>query len=516
MHARSWHFMASGGIGGGIGFALMEFSNGVIPAGDTRWLDVLAMAGYFAGFGLAVGAALGMTEGFVRKQAKMLRYGIVVGAVLGLAGGFIGGGLGQVIYGLVPGKNKVGSPSDIAIALDSSTSMGGWLFFGNDPRGKRKTASIKLVEKLTNQDRVAVIDFDHEAKTLLPLTRINSSQARKKAYAAINRVDSSGGTNLALGLSEAIAALSIKNPDLPNWEKRMRHIIFLTDGEGYFEPELAVRARAQGMIVHVIGLGNALSEGLLRSIAYTPDHYYPVKNADDLIETFQRILTRNINMISRDEEVAETEGPIAGIFRYLMRIISWLIVGLAIGMGQGVRENTKEDLRACSLGGLIGGAAGGALFDPLSSILTFSGGLIGRALGGIVVGASIGGSMRMVQKKLVMDSGREPTTFLKILPRSSGLVITDIEAGSDGYHNSVAASTGQNDVEVETELKRNTLLPQRPEPNGRRKPLSFFRSRYHDPSEAMRQAFQSGHYEIEDIADFFESSPEFVIQVLQT
>jgi hypothetical protein len=213
-------------------------------------------------------------------------------------------------------------------------------------------------------------------------------------------------------------------------------------------------------------------------------------------------------MISRDEEIVANEGVIAGFFRYLLRIISWLIVGLAIGAGQGIRENTREDMTACSLGGLIGGAAGGALFDPLTSVVSFSGGILGRALGDIVVGACIGGSMRLAQKKLVMDRDKEPTTFLNVLPRSSGLVITDLDGVDEGEDSDDVVEK----PELSPRSNRNIELI-RPQPQGRRKPLSFYKNRYQEADESIQKAFQSGHYDVGEIAEFFEVSEERVTHI---
>ena len=425
---RSWHFIVSGGIGGFLGFLFMD-------ADPTRFATsyferIGALAWYFGGFGLAVGAALGMTEGVVRDDAKRLYYGMLVGAALGVLAGFVGGGIGQAVYELLPEDGGNVPPNDIAIALDSSGSMsqGGWIFRqGNDVDGKRKTASARLIRQLSPLDRVAIIDFDHEAQVLFPLTQLNSKAAQKAALKAVKRVDEDGHTNLDAGLLTAIEQLSSeqasgRHADGSSSERR-QHLIFLTDGVGAYTPTTALAAREKGIIVYTIGLGSNVDSNLLRGIAHSPKHYFPVENADDLIQTFQTIFSQNMSMIGRDKDSGD--GFFWGLLRYLLRIVSWLIVGLAIGFGQGIRENTREDLFACSLGGLVGGALGGALFDPISSGLGSADGFMGRLIGDIVVGAFIGGSMRLAQKKLVDDAGTPRTTLLDILPTNPGLVILD-------------------------------------------------------------------------------------------
>ena len=98
----------------------------------------------------------------------------------------------------------------------------------------------------------------------------------------------------------------------------------------------------------------------------------------------------------------------------LLRVLSWGVVGAVIGMGQGVTYNTREDLRACTLGGLVGGLIGGGLFDPVSQFADFGAASTGRAIADVVVGAAIGGSMKLAQGALVANSGRRPTALLYV------------------------------------------------------------------------------------------------------
>ncbi len=79
MGVRSRYFVLTGGLGGLVGFAAMEVTRLLWRTGPAagRWQAVLQMTAYFAGFGLAVGAALGMTEGLVRRRSATLVYGLV-------------------------------------------------------------------------------------------------------------------------------------------------------------------------------------------------------------------------------------------------------------------------------------------------------------------------------------------------------------------------------------------------------------------------------------------------------
>src|SRR5436305_4511551 len=97
---RSRYLVLSGGLGGLVGLVLLE-AVAQQSQGVTSWLGKLEwMAIYFGGFGLAVGAALGMTEGIVQKNRRRTIYGLAMGLVLGAIGGGVGGAVGQAIYGL--------------------------------------------------------------------------------------------------------------------------------------------------------------------------------------------------------------------------------------------------------------------------------------------------------------------------------------------------------------------------------------------------------------------------------
>src|SRR5258708_26609797 len=325
---RSRYFVVSGGLGGLAGFVVMEIVTFLSKGTGSRMGDILRMAIYFAGFGLTVGAALGMTEGFVRKQHGRMIYGLAMGLFVGVVGGFVGGAVGQTIFGLAPIKHVGTSKSDVAIALDSSGSMRtGFLFFagGSDPNGDRRKAAKDLIDRLSDADRVAVVDFDDTAKVYFPLAALDSATARNQAKQAVDRVDDSGGTNLSAGLDASIEEL-IRN----GVDGRRRFLIFLTDGVGNYDPATAERARAGGITIYTIRLGSGVNATLMTDIAQaTGGKYYPVTDASKLSLLFQQIYVENINMAS---QVGGTPAPGAlpdggsGLHIFL-RILSWAVTG---------------------------------------------------------------------------------------------------------------------------------------------------------------------------------------------
>lgn len=496
---RSRYFLLSGGLGGLAGFVLMEAVSQLSLGSGSRGGDILRMAIYFAGFGLTVGAALGMTEGFVQKKRSRMVYGLTMGLILGVVGGFVGGAVGQTIFGLAPRKSVSTSKADVAIALDSSGSMGGFLFFfgANDPHGERKKAARELIDHLSDQDRVAVVDFDDVGNVYFPLTAVDSGSVRNAAKEAVDRIDDSGGTNLSAGLDLAIEELSRNKV-----EGRKQFLIFLTDGAGYYDGAAQQRAKAEGIAIYTIGLGSEVEAGLLTDIAQeTGGKYYPVSNASQLSLLFQQIYVENAgDMTSQVDSSAPgvTSGG-GSMIQIILRILSWALMGLAIGAGQGVRENTREDLRACSLGGLLGGAMGGALFDPVANAVALGAGLVGRCLADVVVGACIGGSMRLAQQHIVEASGKETTTLLSVLPAKGGLTVLP---EPDGQGEKPAPAP-----------PRPVPVPNKPVPvpvpvsaapaTSARPSLASYQEKYADRTQAMAMAYRSGDFTLKEIAEHF-------------
>ena len=82
--------------------------------------------------------------------------------------------------------------------------------------------------------------------------------------AAIDTIDSSGGTNIGEGLRVALDELDrLGTPD------RGRVVVLLTDGDGFYDHALTDRAAASGTVVYTVGLGSGVRPALLESINCT-------------------------------------------------------------------------------------------------------------------------------------------------------------------------------------------------------------------------------------------------------
>lgn len=164
---------------------------------------------------------------------------------------------------------------DIAFVLDSSGSMS-----TNDRSGYRRIAAKSFVDALLEGDRAAVIDFDLSANLTQELT-----QDFNKIKTSIDKIDSSGGTDIGAGVRIANDELIKKSSD-----DRIKAQIVLTDGQGSYDNSLTEQAKNNGIVIYTIGLGTGVNSSLLTSIAQeTGGMYFPVSSAEQLPNVFSRI-----------------------------------------------------------------------------------------------------------------------------------------------------------------------------------------------------------------------------------
>ena len=93
----------------------------------------------------------------------------------------------------------INKPLDIVLVIDSSGSMS-W----NDPNNIRITAAKGFVDKIREDDRIAVVDFDYYSYLLSPFS---SDKAVLKN--AIDMIDSDGGTSLTAGMKTALSQFNL-------------------------------------------------------------------------------------------------------------------------------------------------------------------------------------------------------------------------------------------------------------------------------------------------------------------
>ena len=182
--------------------------------------------------------------------------------------------------GMASGVIINGQGLDLALVLDSSGSMGANETVNGVTQTRaqwQKDAAIALVNSLPDSTTsVAVIEFDYDANTVQQLTPLLPSSNLTDIVAAINSVDSYGGTNIGNGIDEASAELT----GVRHTVGRSQMMVVFSDGMTSGDPEVsAMNAVSAGVdAIHTVGLPGH-SVYTMKDIADGPDN--TVGTADD-------------------------------------------------------------------------------------------------------------------------------------------------------------------------------------------------------------------------------------------
>ena len=177
---------------------------------------------------------------------------------------------------------------DVVLAIDSSGSMS-----SNDGNSLRKEAAISFVERLGENDRAAVVDFDDSAKEVCSLT-----QDKDVLSSAINSINSSGGTNLSNAVSSGINILTRDESSV----NKHKFIILLTDGDGSYSHSYSELAVENDIQIYTIGLGDGVNDTLLQKIADDTDgKYYFASSAEDLLGIYELTADELVSAIFNSE-----------------------------------------------------------------------------------------------------------------------------------------------------------------------------------------------------------------------
>ncbi len=192
----------------------------------------------------------------------------------------------------VPGPGNTAT----TLIIDSSGSMS-W----NDPDDLRKDGARTYLGVSLPDDEVGVVDFDSIVQSVQDPVAVEANRGTLEA--AIDSVDSDGGTDLGAGLQAGCDSLA-------NATATMRAGIFLTDGDGSYADEATCFADA-GWPVYAIALGSSTDETLLRGIAdQTSGRFIPLNDSTQLVCIFGQIRSE-IGGGTYDESQCDPSGAVA-------------------------------------------------------------------------------------------------------------------------------------------------------------------------------------------------------------
>ncbi len=220
---------------------------------------------------------------------------------------------GQVAVSLTLDAEEITRPdnfpvqhADLVIVLDRSGSMG-----GQKIRDARQ-AVMRLIDRLTTKDRLALVTYSNGVQTVSSLVSMNDAN-RRRLKAAVERVHASGGTNLGGGLQRGIHTLM-----QTTGQGRQRKVILISDGlanHGVTDPyelgHMAAGAKEHNLAVSTVGVGYDFNEVLMTTLAdHGAGRYYFLEDPKTFAQVFEKELeaTRNVAASSLEIRVPLAKG----------------------------------------------------------------------------------------------------------------------------------------------------------------------------------------------------------------
>ena len=186
------------------------------------------------------------------------------------------------------------APVNLALVIDRSGSMSGFKL------NQAKQAARQLVSQLTSDDRLVIVHYGSEVKSLEGLFATQENKGRMLSY--IDGIWDEGGTNIGAALATGRDALAKAKSDF-----RGNRLILVSDGqptEGVTEfsglTSIVREIRAQGISVSSLGVGDDFNEQLMSSIAEVGAGAYGyLQDAAQLAQVFQKDLSAAGTQVAR-------------------------------------------------------------------------------------------------------------------------------------------------------------------------------------------------------------------------
>ncbi|MDR0296128.1 MAG: VWA domain-containing protein [Prevotellaceae bacterium] len=219
---------------------------------------------------------------------------------------------------------------DLALVIDNSGSMDADSSPKNDPTRLRHKVAKDLIDKLGDNDKICVVNFQTTA--VLQTSFTSNKQTAKNA---VDNFINGGTTALYNGVNVANNQFAINSSD-----KAFKIMIVLTDGmDNASTVSLTTVTQAavrNNVIIYTVGLGSTLDAYALTSLAQlTGGQYYHASAAEELIKIFDKIAEEDVQ-IDSDQD---------GLPDYFEKLIN----DGTLTLGSGVAVYNREDPNSVKL-----------------------------------------------------------------------------------------------------------------------------------------------------------------------
>ncbi len=144
---------------------------------------------------------------------------------------------------------------EVIYIIDTSGSMG-----GNSIRQAKESLTLAL-QRLSNNDRFNVIEFNSKHRSLFNSSQIVSDHSRRQALQFVANLNAGGGTNMAPALETALSAAHM--------ETHLRQVVFITDGSVGNEDQLfkLIHQKLGQARLFTVAIGSAPNSFFMRKSA---------------------------------------------------------------------------------------------------------------------------------------------------------------------------------------------------------------------------------------------------------
>lgn len=198
-------------------------------------------------------------------------------------------------------------PVNLGLAVDTSGSMAGKAITN------ARKAALALLGELRTGDLISVVVFHSESQILVPTTLV-TEQSRPLVAARIQAMKARGTTDLAGGLSRAIAQVRRGARS-----GAINRLVLLSDGvpnDPRPIPNLARYASRSAITITALGLGLGYDETLLGALARaTGGSFHFIKDPARVVAVFRREVIRMRQVIAQNLSLRILPGPGVSVLR---------------------------------------------------------------------------------------------------------------------------------------------------------------------------------------------------------
>jgi Ca-activated chloride channel homolog len=225
----------------------------------------------------------------------------------------------QLVYVFIEIINKaIPDPSNflpvhLCLAIDTSTSMKG------ERMDMVKKCSTRLLRNLSSQDIVSIISFNDKAEIIVSRAKVSTLP---KLEQQISLLYPSGGTEILRGLETAVEELGSTGE---NDGSVIRYLILFTDGHTYGDEEKCLevikKARKNGIVIGIIGIGDEWNDGFLDQLATEGGGNAVLATSSNALEvSLEQKIKQISSMYARNIRLDFTSDPNVQL-RYAFRLI---------------------------------------------------------------------------------------------------------------------------------------------------------------------------------------------------